>query len=243
MKYPAPEHSKIVEPFAGSAGYSLRYPDRNVVLCDTDPVVSGIWSYLIGVGESEVLCLPDLEHGQTVDDLDIIQEARWLIGFWLNKGSASPCRTPSKWMRSQIRPKSYWGPEIRQRIASQLVHIRHWTVLNGSYDSLDVTQSATWFVDPPYQLAGKDYRYSSKKLDFDKLASWCQKLCGQTIVCENDGADWLPFKQFHSINSTPGRLRTGRSVEVVWTRNCHCTECNALKNLATADESMEKFEP
>lgn len=32
--YPAPEHAVIVEPFAGSAGYALRYPDRKVVLCE-----------------------------------------------------------------------------------------------------------------------------------------------------------------------------------------------------------------
>jgi hypothetical protein len=31
--YPPPEHTRIVEPFAASAGYSLRYPDRKVILC------------------------------------------------------------------------------------------------------------------------------------------------------------------------------------------------------------------
>jgi|SRR5450759_1751784 hypothetical protein len=33
--------------------------------------------------------LPDLEPGQSVDDLHIGEEARWLVGFWLN-GSGGP---------------------------------------------------------------------------------------------------------------------------------------------------------
>ena len=44
--YPAPIHSTIVEPFAGAAGYSTRYPDRQVVLIDKDPVIVGLWRYL-----------------------------------------------------------------------------------------------------------------------------------------------------------------------------------------------------
>ena len=33
-RYPRPMHDTIIEPFAGAAGYSLRYPDRNVVLVE-----------------------------------------------------------------------------------------------------------------------------------------------------------------------------------------------------------------
>ena len=32
--YPAPQFDIVMEPFAGSAGYALRYAERNVVLCD-----------------------------------------------------------------------------------------------------------------------------------------------------------------------------------------------------------------
>ena len=39
----------------------------------------------------------------------------------------------------------------------------------------------------------------------------------QVIVCEQDGADWLPFRPFMHIKSTEGRLREARSAEVVWT--------------------------
>lgn len=51
-KYPKPMYNTIVEPFAGSAGYSLRYPEREVILNDLDPVISGIWEYLINVKEA-----------------------------------------------------------------------------------------------------------------------------------------------------------------------------------------------
>src|SRR5689334_4647899 len=47
--YPQPEYETIVEPFAGSAGFSLRYFDRKVVLCELDPVLAAVWRYLIHV--------------------------------------------------------------------------------------------------------------------------------------------------------------------------------------------------
>ena len=45
--YPSPTHANLVEPFAGSAGYALRYYDRQVLLVDADPVIAGLWRYLI----------------------------------------------------------------------------------------------------------------------------------------------------------------------------------------------------
>lgn len=45
---PAPMHSTVVEPFAGGAGYSLRYPKRNVILCEKDKHIFQLWTWLIG---------------------------------------------------------------------------------------------------------------------------------------------------------------------------------------------------
>jgi hypothetical protein len=64
-----------VEPFAGAAGYSTRYPDRNVILVDRDPVITGVWRYLIQVSEREILSLPDVHAGEDVCDLGLPQEA------------------------------------------------------------------------------------------------------------------------------------------------------------------------
>jgi hypothetical protein len=212
--YPPPQHHEIVEPFAGSAGYSVRHgASHAVVLCDKDPVIAGVWKYLIGVSPAEILMLPDVPLGGTVDDLDVCQEARWLIGFWLNRGAARPCKRPSKWMREGVRPGSFWGDRVRQRIASQVTSIRHWRVFNRDYRECGVSQSATWFIDPPYREAGKHYAYGSDAIDFEDLGRWCQSRPGQTIVCEGPGADWLPFKTVGSVKTT----RAGkRATERVW---------------------------
>ena len=211
--YDQPIHDTIIEPFAGSAGYSMRYPARHVRLYDADPLIVGLWQYLIAVSSDEILALPtEVEH---VDDLAVCEEARWLIGFWLNKGMTSPCKTPSKWMRDGWRPNSQWGPVIRQRIATQVDAIRHWTIEERSYEDVPM-ETATWFVDPPYNnAAGRRYRHHD--IDFRHLGAWCRELPGQAIVCEQTGALWLPFCPFKEIKSTEGSKRTNRSAEVVWT--------------------------
>lgn len=215
--YPSPKFATVVEPFAGSAGYALRYPERRVILGDVDPIIVGVWQYLIAAKESEILSICDIGDDETVDDLDACQEARWLVGFWLNKGSAGPRKRPSSWMRSGISPGSFWGDRVRSTIASQLSAIRHWTIQHRSYDDIAAPGSnATWFVDPPYQAAGKHYRFGSKHVDFPMLSEKCAALASggcQVIACENEGASWLPFRPLAEVKtSRPGR----RSSEYVW---------------------------
>lgn len=213
--YPPPAHDIIVEPFAGSAGYSVRYADRQVMLGEKDPVIAGVWEYLISASAEEILAIPDLEPDQTVNDLDIDPRARHLVGFWVNRGTSRPRRSPSAWMRAGIRPGSFWGERVRQTIAAQLDHIRHWKVYNGSYDELPFSSEATWFIDPPYQKQGEHYHHGAEHIDFAALGDWCRSRPGQVIVCENDGADWLPFAPLADVKTT---RRAGRSAEVVWVR-------------------------
>jgi site-specific DNA-adenine methylase len=212
--YPSPRHTSIIEPFAGSAGYAVRYHDRKVILYDIDPVIVGVWSYLIATPAAEIERLPLLEAGRSVDDLPIPQEARWLIGFWLNKGSAGPCKTPSAWMRGGTRPNSYWGPVIRERIASQVDAIRHWKIEHASWNDIP-NREGSWFVDPPYAGAGKHYRHSD--VDFAALAEWCRTRRGMVVVCENEGADWLPFTPFMRAKANPSKNGGKTSAEAIWT--------------------------
>lgn len=112
---------------------------------------------------------------------------------------------------------------MRARLASQVDAIRHWQIIEGSYESAP-TIEATHFVDPPYQKAGKHYREPSKKIDFMALATYCKGLVGQTIVCENEGADWLPFRPFAAIMSNPANAARAdatrrTSAEVIWTND------------------------
>lgn len=207
-RYPAPQ-GMVVEPFAGSAGYSLYYEPEKVLLVDADPILVGVWDYLIHVSVEEVLALPDLEVGVSTDTLALPQEARWLIGFWLNRGSAQPKKSRTAFSARTERSQLVWGERARQRIASEIEGVRHWEVRHGSYDSIP-NYDATWYVDPPYVDKGRYYRYHD--VDRDALATWCQGLKGQVIVCEQEGADWLPFRPLATIKSTKGT-----SVEVVWT--------------------------
>ena len=88
-------------------------------------------------------------------------------------------------------------------------------MIQGDYERCEVRGKATWFVDPPYQEAGKHYRHGSSSINYERLAEWCVSRLGQVIVCEAYGADWLPFGLIADVKTT----RKGkRSTEVVWCR-------------------------
>jgi hypothetical protein len=214
--YPKPQYKRVVEAFAGSAGYALRYSDREVTLCEANPVIAGIWRWLIKAPEADLLALPDVPAGASLRDFALPDDARAFVGMWMNKGMTGPCWTPSTWLHSGIRPNSSWGPTLRARLANRLKYIRHWQVVDD-FRSAPVLD-ATWFVDPPYEgRLGR--RYNAHDIDYSKLADWCRTRPGQTIVCENEGADWLPFIPFRSIKGTEGSGRTGVSKEAIWTGN------------------------
>lgn len=215
-KYPAPVYDTIVEPFAGSAGYSLRYYEKDVVLVDINPDVVVLWEYLIAASSRDILSLPLYDNTwETTDDLvSLSLGERMLIRGWLNKGTFG--KRPSAWMRSGEFDTQFWGESIRRRVAEQVPLIKHWKVIHGSYETApDI--AATWFVDPPYEVAGTTYTYGSNGIDFPALGRWCKERKGQTIVCENEGASWLPFRPFASAHAMYGANRTGRSKEAVWT--------------------------
>ena len=222
--YPAPRYEHVVEPFAGSAGYSCKHWARRVVLVERDPVIAATWRYLMRVTPREILALPDIEPGQAVDDFrDVCQEGRWLIGWWLNQATTRPSKTLSAWGVSGPRADNtkylnFWGPRRRELIAAQLPHIHHWTLIEGDYaDAPDIP--ATWFIDPPYQVAGKHYRFGADRLDYAALADWCRSRRGQVLVCENTGADWLPFEHWRDCraNNSDGANKVSR--EAIWYRS------------------------
>lgn len=206
-RYAAPR-ARVVEPFAGSAGYSTYWEPADVLLTDADPIVVSVWEYLIRTPAAEILALPDLDIGQSVDDLTLPQEARWFIGFWLNRGSSQPKKTQTAYSKRTERQQLTWSKRARERVARDIEGVRHWQVRHAAYwEAPD--RVATWFVDPPYTVKGRYYRFHD--IDYSDLATWCQTRRGTTIVCEQAGADWLPFQPLASIKSS-----RGRSNEVVW---------------------------
>lgn len=219
--YPPPRHGTIVEPFAGAAGYSTYWArsGRKVLLYDLCPRIVGIWSYLIRTPAEEILRLP--LNVRDVRDLSCCEEAKWLIASNIVKGSE---QGPYKNLASSHGESDTisaiacygWSIGTRYRVASQVGSIRHWEVRQASYADVP-DREATWFVDPPYQRAGKGYKYHD--VDYPALAEWVRGRSGQVIACGDDADDWLPFRPFRIFSAMQGSGRRGKSVEVIWTND------------------------
>jgi hypothetical protein len=184
-KYPAPLHPLIIEPFAGSACYSLHYHWNRVILVDINPTIIEIWNYLKRVDET----LYDLPDKLTCVPADLEPGAQALIGFWLARAASSPRQTASPWIERY--PKSGWRPEIKRRLVQQAPYIQHWGILPGTYRSFSDNIEATWFIDAPYQFRPRSYKHSN--IDYRDLADFVLTRRGQVIVCEGGPANWLPF--------------------------------------------------
>ena len=52
--YPIPKFDKIIEPFAGSARYSLKYFEKDILLVDKYPVIVEIWHFLQDASENDI---------------------------------------------------------------------------------------------------------------------------------------------------------------------------------------------
>lgn len=214
-KYGRPQHDTVIEPFAGGACYSLYWNAPKVLLYDVNPQIAGIWQYLIAAKESEIQKLPiDFE---TTDELKICDEAKWLIGFWLTKGNVHPNKSRSAWAR-QYRNSGdckVWSEASRARIAKQVANIRGWKSYCDDYRTCP-NMEADWFIDPPYTVAGKHYTFS--KVNYQELANFCLRCKGRLTVCENEGANWLPFQTFISARAMTGKSGARISHEVVYQR-------------------------
>lgn len=212
--YPRPIHDVIIEPFAGSAGYSLHYPERQVILIERDPTIASIWRFLIGATPGDIRSIPLVDD---VDSLpaDLPHGAQALVGFSMNAATTGPRRTLSASARRlrELGRKFYgWTAEQRERVALQVAAIKHWLIIEGDYTKA-AHVLATWFIDPPYEQTGGHYRFGSSRLNYSALAAWCLERIGQPIVCEAPGARWLPFRDIGAVKSGP-RSRTAR--EALW---------------------------
>jgi site-specific DNA-adenine methylase len=207
-RYPPPKYDKIIEPFAGSAQYALRYFDREVLLVDKYDVVVKIWKWLQLCSPSDILKLPRLKEGQKIEDIKFdCEEAKLLMGFMAGFSSTSPRNTATN--KHTSRP-NFVNFNLK-KIAASLCKIKHWEVRVGSYEELE-NEEACWFIDPPYQFGGEHYVHGNEAINFVELGKWCMERKGQAIVCESSKANWLPF--------IPLVKQTTRGVpqyEVIWT--------------------------
>jgi site-specific DNA-adenine methylase len=204
--YPTPKHDTIIEPFAGSAVYSLKNHEKNVIILDKDERIINIWNYLKIATENEILSLPLLTKGQTLNDVEfenLSTVQKDLISFFTNPSSAQPKRSVGKF--------NIWHEKNRKRLSQDVNKIRHWEILLGDYHDIP-NQEATWFIDPPYQgNGGKYYKHGNKNINYDELRSWVLELNGQVIVCENSEATWLPFRPLKRLQG-----QRHKTIEVIW---------------------------
>jgi 16S rRNA G966 N2-methylase RsmD len=192
--YPPPKYGKIIEPFAGSAKYSLKFFDRDILLVDKYEVVVNLWHYLQSVTPAEIMALPEPVYNQSLDDFKTLAKIeKQLLGFMVSRGNAVPKKTVKTF--SDVHSS-------KKQIASQLFKIKHWKIILGSY--LDI-------IDPPYQEGGQEYKFGNKHLNFQELASWCKSRSGHVIVCENTKATWLPFKPMKEMTGI-----TSTTTEAIW---------------------------
>jgi hypothetical protein len=211
-KYPKPSEDKIIEPFAGTAQYALRYFDRDIEIYDKYEVLVNLWKWLQQCSPGDILSLPELKLGDNVDDFTWdCEEAKHLVGFIITGGATQPKKSPSKW-KTKIRPNTQ--NYKKNYISSNLFKIRHWKIECKSYEDIP-NKKATWFIDPPYEEGGIYYRHSSKNIDFSHLSEWCQEREGEVIVCEKEGASWLPFKPLTSVRG----LKSKDFPEALWLKN------------------------
>lgn len=204
LRYPAPVYDTIIEPFAGGAGYALRYHDRKVILVEKSAALCAIWRFLIEASAKDVLSLPDVPLTGSLRQRhfeELTLGERTLIGFWLAKGRAAPNTVPSPWVAEY--PTRLWGPEIRKRLSEFPARVKHSRVINGDYTKAPNIR-ATYFVDATYFSTGQGYQHGSRGIDFWRLAQWCMARQGQVIVCENSDANWLPFKLLGFVNGVGG---------------------------------------
>lgn len=208
--YPHPKYDLIIEPFAGTAQYSLLHFQKDVVLCDKWKVIIDIWKWLQQCSKDDILKLPRLKQGDRLSSLNLSSEEKLFMGFIIGQGQ-SP-RDKASPMATTYRPNRI--NYALHKTANQLFKIKHWKFIHGSYECLGNIQ-ATWFIDPPYQHGGEVY-VTGNKLDYPILAEWCMSRNGQSIVCENSQADWM---KFYPVRKMYGTTRT--TIEVMWSNLPH----------------------
>lgn len=194
--YGPPKYSTVIEPFAGSLGYSLFWRPAEVIAIEKDERVVALWRRL-----SQLTHVPPAPPiGSKTDDLLVK-----LCSYSEHSLTSGRMTVTGRMVRD-------W-----KFVHRRAIDLQPWANRAVSYRCGDYRESpdieATWFIDPPYQRANRrGYREAANRIDFTELASWVQSRRGQVIVCEQAGADWLGFRPLATVVSHRGTL----SRELVW---------------------------
>ena len=222
--YPIPIHDRIVEPFGGCASYSLRYCERDVLICENDPHLAKLWPWLIHEAtEALIRDIPiGVPEGTDIRTLGLSEGQALLLKTSQRTNNVGNCWTISSWGNKP----GQWTANMRARVAEEVHAIKHWQFeTNGMHvmqSAIDVGATATWFVDPMYRF---NYQYrQTQGHDYEELGRVIHSLPGQVIVCEavcpktGKVPDWLPFVHFgESVTSRRKATQNHHSKELIWT--------------------------
>jgi site-specific DNA-adenine methylase len=219
--YPAPKHDLIIEPFAGGACYSLRHGEgRSVWLNDLDPGVFAMWTFIRDAVPEWLARIPDrVEPGQRASTL-VAGAPAALVSIL--QAEANQGTQGARGVHDQVTSMGAkcW-PRIKDKLQWAHEKVQGWQITNLPYElvgamHLEGYQRATYFIDPPYDNpAGR--RYRQQVVDYNALAQWTLARKGQIIVCENVGAQWLPFEPLVTRRGIRSRYQRSNASEAIYT--------------------------
>lgn len=198
---PPPTGKIIVEPFAGSAGYSMRHCEHEVVLYEANLHLRTLWKWLIeDASEQAVREVPiNIPQGTDIRTLGLSNGQALLLKNWQRTNNIGNLWTTSSWGHLP----GQWTANTRARVAEEVALVKHWSIsaeVDGlSAFTLHKGQKFTFMIDPPYQY---NYKYSSEPLDYSLLGYLVQGVEGQVLalegLCTKTGAmpEYLPFEHF-----------------------------------------------
>jgi hypothetical protein len=214
--YPPPLHDFVIEPYAGSAGYSLRHSDRQVSLYEANPLLQKLWQWIIEEAEPrDVLQIPlGLAVKTDISALDLSEGQKLLLKHWQRTNNVGNCWTVSPWGHLP----GQWTANTRARVAREIECVKHWKFEKPSYRKV-----ATYFLDPPYQF---NYDYRLPVEDYSALASLATKEIpkgSQILFCEavcpltGKVPSYLPFQAFRSqVTSRRKATQSHHSKELLY---------------------------
>jgi len=199
-KYPTvPEGMTIVEPFAGSAAFALRYSNHPVHIYDCNEALQLLWPWLIGPAtHADVMAIPtDLKVGQDIRDLDLCPEQMILLKLWQRTGRYADSDAAWK-VSSWGGQPGQWTEACRARVAADVEKVKHWT-----FEPVDFTRVGYYLIDPPYQFNAYDY---GTPINYERMVERIAEIPAGSLVvaceaaCRKTGVvpDYLPFEHSHT---------------------------------------------
>lgn len=231
--YPEPECGTIVEPFAGGAGYSLRYSHKQVHIAEVNPHIFMLWKWLIEEATPDlILSIPlDVPIGTDIRSLGMSLGQSLLLKSWQRTNNVGNCWTISAW---GSKP-GQWTANTRARVAYEHAAIRHWRIHKCGISLMRSHPfESTWFVDPPYLY---NYQYKAAlPCSYDDLGTLVAGLPGQVIACEavctktQSAPSYLPFREFRKcVTSRRKQTQSHHSKELIYHKPHHaCQDIFAL---------------